>query len=353
MSEVDHRAEGGQRGSPSLEQHALELYRDLRLTPLLRQLVRTSCRVAGAVGGSISLVDGPAGRYTKAAELGTACRLGQTFSMHEGVTGQVMNRREPVLLASYREIPRGHLAAGHPAWDGAVAAIPIWWRGDIVAVNVIFVGVERSFAPREVDSLEVMTQVVAPGLVTAMDREFPHPGPDLAKQLEPGAGSVEEVARGLVDLAERAAHDKRAASPHLQVTLVRGDRPRLLVREEPDPVGDRPTRASGQDLWSELLDQPDGTLAVRGVTRDGLPVDGSPSSTVGHLDSSGTSECPFSARERQVARLLALGLSDRAVADELCLSPKTVEKHVGAVLRKTGSTSRTGAVVRCMDMGWL
>lgn len=352
MSE-SHRDEGSSRGDPSLGQHALELYRDLRLTPLLRQLVRTSCRVADAVGGSISMVDVQAGRYTKVAEIGTACGLGQTFSMHDGVTGQVMKRREPVLLDSYREIPRGHLAAGHPAWDGAVAAFPIWWRSDIVAVNVIFVGVERSFAAREVDSLEVMTQIVAPGLVTAMDREFPHPGPDRASHSAPGAGSVEEVALGLVELAERATHDQRVGPSHLQVTLVRGDRPRLLVREEPAPAADGPARAAGQDFWRELLDQPDGTLAVRRVTRDGLPVNGSSSSALGYLDSPAPEGCPFSSREQQVARLLARGLSDRAVADELCLSSKTVEKHVGAVLRKTGTTSRTGAVVRCMDMGWL
>jgi DNA-binding NarL/FixJ family response regulator len=54
-----------------------------------------------------------------------------------------------------------------------------------------------------------------------------------------------------------------------------------------------------------------------------------------------------------VLRLLADGLSDREVAVRLVISPKTVEKHVGAVLRKTGATSRTAAVVRALDRGWL
>lgn len=351
MSDSVLGSAGGQSGALSLEEHASELYRDLRLVPLLRQLVKTSCRMADAVGGSISMVDASTGRYTKVAEIGTACKLGQTFSMTEGVTGQVMNRREPVLLHSYREISRGHLAAGHPAWDGAVAAIPIWWRGDIVAVNVIFVGAERSFALREVDSLEVMTQVVAPGLVTALDRDFPYPGPDRTRLSQPAAGSVEEIALGLVELADRAAYDLGSSS-HLQVTLVRGDRPRLLVREDAGQVG-APPRDSGRETWRELLDQPDGTLAVQRVTRDGLPVSRSTSSAKGDHDFPAATRCPFSSREQQVARLLARGLSDRAVAEELCLSSKTVEKHVGAVLRKTGTTSRTGAVVHCMDMGWL
>lgn len=51
--------------------------------------------------------------------------------------------------------------------------------------------------------------------------------------------------------------------------------------------------------------------------------------------------------------LLGQGLSDRAIADTLLISPKTAEKHVGAVLRKTGATSRTAAVVRALEHGWL
>ena len=43
--------------------------------------------------------------------------------------------------------------------------------------------------------------------------------------------------------------------------------------------------------------------------------------------------------------LLVGGLSDREIAARLGISPKTVEKHVGAVLRKTGTAGRTAAVV--------
>jgi DNA-binding NarL/FixJ family response regulator len=66
-----------------------------------------------------------------------------------------------------------------------------------------------------------------------------------------------------------------------------------------------------------------------------------------------SSVSPLSVRERQVLGLLARGLTDRQVAEELVISPKTVEKHVGAVLRKTGTTSRTAAVVRALEDGWL
>jgi DNA-binding NarL/FixJ family response regulator/signal transduction histidine kinase len=46
-------------------------------------------------------------------------------------------------------------------------------------------------------------------------------------------------------------------------------------------------------------------------------------------------------RERQVRALMEQGLPDKAIAELLVLSVKTVEKHVGAVLRKTGARNRT------------
>ena len=51
--------------------------------------------------------------------------------------------------------------------------------------------------------------------------------------------------------------------------------------------------------------------------------------------------------------LLVGGLSDREIAARLGISPKTVEKHVGAVLHKTGTAGRTAAVVHALERGWL
>lgn len=48
----------------------------------------------------------------------------------------------------------------------------------------------------------------------------------------------------------------------------------------------------------------------------------------------------LSPRERDVARLLARGRTNREIADVLFLSPRTVEQHVARVLRKLGVTSR-------------
>ncbi|WP_344935631.1 helix-turn-helix transcriptional regulator, partial [Sphaerisporangium flaviroseum] len=49
----------------------------------------------------------------------------------------------------------------------------------------------------------------------------------------------------------------------------------------------------------------------------------------------------LSQREREVARLVALGRTNREIADVLFLSTRTVETHVATVLRKLGVRSRT------------
>ncbi|MFB4264648.1 AAA family ATPase [Nonomuraea sp. GTA35] len=49
----------------------------------------------------------------------------------------------------------------------------------------------------------------------------------------------------------------------------------------------------------------------------------------------------LSARQEQVARLAAEGLTNQEIARRLFLSPKTVDKHVSAAMRKVGARSRT------------
>ncbi len=52
----------------------------------------------------------------------------------------------------------------------------------------------------------------------------------------------------------------------------------------------------------------------------------------------------ITAREADVLRLVAEGLANREIAARLYLSPRTVEKHVESLLRKTGARSRTQLV---------
>ena len=52
----------------------------------------------------------------------------------------------------------------------------------------------------------------------------------------------------------------------------------------------------------------------------------------------------FTEREREVLVLLERGSTDREIAAALTISVKTVEKHVGSILRKLGAQNRTQAV---------
>jgi len=49
---------------------------------------------------------------------------------------------------------------------------------------------------------------------------------------------------------------------------------------------------------------------------------------------------PLTRRERQVAELLAQGLSNRDISAALAISPRTVEGHVDHVLSKLGLSNR-------------
>ncbi len=53
----------------------------------------------------------------------------------------------------------------------------------------------------------------------------------------------------------------------------------------------------------------------------------------------------LSPREREVAELVSQGLTNRQVAEQLFLSPRTVDRHLGAAMRKVGVTSRTALAI--------
>jgi LuxR family maltose regulon positive regulatory protein len=62
---------------------------------------------------------------------------------------------------------------------------------------------------------------------------------------------------------------------------------------------------------------------------------------------------PLSERERQVLRLLAEGLSDKAIAETLVIASGTVNKHLKNIYGKLDAHSRTQAVARGRELGLL
>jgi DNA-binding NarL/FixJ family response regulator len=57
----------------------------------------------------------------------------------------------------------------------------------------------------------------------------------------------------------------------------------------------------------------------------------------------------LSAREVEVLRLVATGLSNAEVAEHLVLSPRTVEQHLRSIYNKLGVSSRTAATRFAME----
>jgi DNA-binding NarL/FixJ family response regulator len=58
-------------------------------------------------------------------------------------------------------------------------------------------------------------------------------------------------------------------------------------------------------------------------------------------------------RERQIAALIAQGLSNREIADTLVISYRTVETHIANILFKLGFTARTQVAAWVVEKGLL
>jgi DNA-binding CsgD family transcriptional regulator len=64
----------------------------------------------------------------------------------------------------------------------------------------------------------------------------------------------------------------------------------------------------------------------------------------------GPTGAPLTAREQEVAQLVASGATNREIAQTLFLSPKTVERHVSNALRKLGARNRAELAAHVRDL---
>ncbi|CAB5700462.1 Nitrogen regulation protein C [Delftia tsuruhatensis] len=102
------------------------------------------------------------------------------------------------------------------------------------------------------------------------------------------------------------------------------------------------------------------SLSIRSVLRGGAPIDpfiarrviaelqGSMPATAGD-----DPQAALSARESQILRLVAEGLTNREIAEQLHLSRYTVECHIKHIYRKLAVSSRTRAVSAARSRGLL
>ncbi len=60
---------------------------------------------------------------------------------------------------------------------------------------------------------------------------------------------------------------------------------------------------------------------------------------------------PLTTREREMLRLVAAGMSNKEIADKLCLSLRTVKAHLSNIFSKMGVASRSEALVKALKVG--
>ena len=101
-------------------------------------------------------------------------------------------------------------------------------------------------------------------------------------------------------------------------------------------------------------------LSIRSVLRGGAPIDPFIARRILQLlpapapaAAGATPAEALSEHEGEILRLVADGLSNREIAEQLFLSRYTVESHVKRIYRKLAVSSRTGAVSAARTRGWL
>jgi len=62
---------------------------------------------------------------------------------------------------------------------------------------------------------------------------------------------------------------------------------------------------------------------------------------------------PLTEREMEVLKLAAKGIRNKDISEQLFLSPRTVQAHLGSIFNKLGVASRTEAVLCALRRGWV
>lgn len=104
--------------------------------------------------------------------------------------------------------------------------------------------------------------------------------------------------------------------------------------------------------WPHVENGHASMLAVAPPVSLALTVEHDTPSEISHdRTATGERSWPLTAREREVAALIARGLTNREIADALVISKLTVDKHVGNVLAKLSLTRRAQIAIWAIEHG--
>lgn len=122
----------------------------------------------------------------------------------------------------------------------------------------------------------------------------------------------------------------------------------LMVTSMPEAAFMERARAAGVDsFWyKEVQDAPLLDVMSRTMAGEHIYPDRPPTVSLGLAKST-----EFTPRELDVLRALVSGLSDKEIADKLCISFNTVRAHMSSLMAKTGFDSRTELALRAAQSG--
>ncbi|HXZ70347.1 MAG TPA: helix-turn-helix transcriptional regulator, partial [Streptosporangiaceae bacterium] len=168
-------------------------------------------------------------------------------------------------------------------------------------------------------------------------------------RLSHSTGSRIGVARGLEAFAALAGAENR---PELAVQLTAAAGALREAAGFPPLSGARaerylaPARGLGEPaierLWAQGLAMGSDAAVALALGAPQAAADGRDTVTLAAVGTYKVAGLPgtLTPRERQVAALVASGRSNRAIADELVISPATAARHVANILAKLGFSSR-------------
>jgi DNA-binding NarL/FixJ family response regulator len=225
------------------------------------------------------------------------------------------------------------VAAGQPLLRAGLSRLLSWTEPGLEVVGEVATAAE---------ALEAC-QVLRPDVMLASLSL-----PDGPWHADPGGTSTASTGTGTPGTGSRAGTGTTGAGTGKSTGIVRlllSCDPQLAVvavcdTEDDERVTDA-VRAGAHGCVDASVDGPELARAVVAAGR-GQAILSGPVLRQLHrgLQGNGTAVA-LTDREREVRRLMELGLPDKLIAEQLMLSVKTVEKHAGAVLRKTGARNRT------------
>jgi DNA-binding NarL/FixJ family response regulator len=263
---------------------AEDLAGEFRLQPLLEKILLNSVRLLGCQSGSICTIDDVNQLYRKEVDLGVGCQAGQVFRLDEGVTGAVIRAGHFVVFDAYSDVPGGHLQRNDERFGSPVIGVPITVSEGMIGAFVVFGEPGgHAFTDEDAELLELFATHASVAIVNS--RLY---SADLDRAIAEALGAS---ARGSSALGSSALGSSAGgASP------------------------------AGASAEGTAHDTPVGQAAFTPGTAPGIPL---------------------TAREKEVRNLVVKGLPDKLIAAQLAISAKTVEKHVGTILRKCGVHNRT------------